>query len=80
MGIQGRPDRTDLRRLDVTGTAQDQGVTLTWHRGHFEHGAVAYDGATLIGQAARYDETDRPGSTKVVGHFYIGYVRGIQLG
>lgn len=51
-------------------------MALTWHRGHFEHGAVAYEGARLVGQAARYDETDRPGSTNVVAHFFIGYVRG----
>lgn len=51
-------------------------VALTWKRRHFGPGATAYDGARIFGEVARYDETDRPGSVRIIGHFYIGYVRG----
>lgn len=51
-------------------------VALVWHRRHFGPGAVAYDGQLLVGQVARYDERVQPGTGEIVGHFYVGFVRG----
>lgn len=36
-------------------------MSLTWKRRHFDPGATTYDGARIVGEVARYDETDRQG-------------------
>ena len=56
-----------------------RGVPLDWEHRHHGPGLLAYEGARLVGQVARYDRTAGPGSVTIVGQAYVGFLRGERV-
>jgi len=53
-------------------------MALRWQRRHFGPDAMAYEGALLVGQVARYDVVE-PGRTEVTGHYFVGFIHGDRV-